>query len=752
MSGKDASANGSRALRTKSAVTSRWRAVLSWGLGGSAVVGLSALIGHYGGPERVSAQAPVRTAPANAPTNGTVPGRAVAPTRQVAPASGTAPVAGPAAGRIGPTKGGTPAVNAAAPNGAAPNAATPAPGGARPAAVTNPDLKVVALVNGEQLTRQDLARECVRRYGKEVLESMVNKHLILQACQQQGITITQQDVEDEIDRIARKFNLAKDRWLQLLQDERNVSPAEYRREIIWPTLALRTLSADRIQVSEAEIQKAFESEYGPAVRARLISVSSRKKAEDLHKKAMANPAEFNNLAKDGSEDASASVMGLIPPIRKHLGDANMERIAFSLKPGQISPIIPVADMHVILKCEEQVEATYLGGERLKQVRVQLTDRIRDQKMRSASGELFKKLQQEAKVINVLNDPALQQQHPGVAALINNQPVTMRQLSEECIQRHGTLVLDGEINRTILVQELKKKNATVTDADIDYEVGRAAEAYGYVRKDGKPDIDAWLKHVTENDGGTVELYVRDAVWPSAALKKLIGTSAQVNEDDLKKGFDANFGERVEVLAIVLGNQRQAQQVWEMARDNPTDNFFGELAHQYSIEPASRANYGRVPPIRKHGGQPLVEEQAFQLKQGELSSIISLADKFIIMRCTGRTKQVVTEITPEIRAELERDIAEKKLRTAMAKEFDRLKEAAQVDNFLAGTSQSGKKTAAKGARPSSTPALGAGTLSPIGPGGVSGNAPKAPASTAAQPRGASPVVPASGATPVRPTTQR
>ena len=39
----------------------------------------------------------------------------------------------------------------------------------------------------------------------------------------------------------------------------------------------------------------------------------------------------------------------------------------------------------------------------------------------------------------------------------------------------------------------------------------------------------------------------------------------------------------------------------------------------------------------------------------------------------------------RKELEADIREKKLRLAMAKEFDRLKQAAQIDNFVAGMMQ-------------------------------------------------------------------
>ena len=54
---------------------------------------------------------------------------------------------------------------------------------------------------------------------------------------------------------------------------------------------------------------------------------------------------------------------------------------------------------------------------------------------------------------------------------------------------------------------------------------------------------------------------------------------------------------------------------------------------------------------------------------------------------------------VKDELQKDLHEKKLRAAMAKEFDRLKETSQIDNFLAGTSQSGKRTAPPTASPAS-----------------------------------------------------
>ena len=58
--------------------------------------------------------------------------------------------------------------------------------------------KVVAVVNGQTITREKLAQDCLKRYGTVVLDNLLNKHLILQACQAKGITITQQNVNDEI--------------------------------------------------------------------------------------------------------------------------------------------------------------------------------------------------------------------------------------------------------------------------------------------------------------------------------------------------------------------------------------------------------------------------------------------------------------------------------------------------------------------------------------------------------------------------
>ena len=44
------------------------------------------------------------------------------------------------------------------------------------------------------------------------------------------------------------------------------------------------------------------------------------------------------------------------------------------------------------------------------------------------------------------------------------------------------------------------------------------------------------------------HIRDAVWPSVALKQMVAGGVQVTQEDLNKGFQSNYGPRVQVLAM------------------------------------------------------------------------------------------------------------------------------------------------------------------------------------------------------------
>ncbi|TWT88571.1 Foldase protein PrsA precursor [Pseudobythopirellula maris] len=547
--------------------------------------------------------------------------------------------------------------------------------------VPAPQHDVMAIVNGQDISRPTLVEACVERHGESVLESLVNKRLIEHHCRKRGLTVTDAEIEAEVDRMAARFKLGREQWLELLQNERNVSANEYKRDILWPTLALRKLAADDLQATPEEISKAYEARFGASIRTRLIVVSDAAKAEQLRREVVARPDDFTRLAMQHSEDVnSASIGGLIQPIRRHTGDPAIERAAFAMQPGQISPVVSVGAQHAILKCEGRVPPRDVP---LADVQDELAERIKEEKLRGVANNLFATLQGSATIKNVYNDPQLRQMMPGVVATVNGDQVTMKELGSECLMRHGEQVLEIEISQMLLRQQLKRSGAEVTQKELNAEMAHAARLAGVVDAAGKPDLQKWAEVATEEQGVSYEMYLRDSVWPSAALKALTKNRVEVTQEDLAKGFDANYGERVRCRAIVMGSMRQAQEVWDKARQNPSMDYFGDLAAEYSIEPTSGSLRGEVPPIRKNGGQPQLEEVAFRLSEGELSGITQVADKYVILKCEGRTEPIEVR-QDEVREILASDIYEKKLRLAMAEEFDRIRAGSRIDNYLAGTS--------------------------------------------------------------------
>ena len=548
---------------------------------------------------------------------------------------------------------------------------------------------VVAVVNADPITRQMLSKATLDRYGDTVLDNVIiNRQLILQACKEKGMEVTETEVTQEITRLAAKFGFSVQDYLQLLQEERDIDPGQYGREIVWPMLALRKLVADQVEPTEEEFNRGFLAQYGEAVKCRMIMVADEAKAKQLHQLASATPDNFGELAKQHSEDeTSASVGGLIPPIRKFTGDSRLEDAAFSLQPGQVSQVMQLADQWIILQAVRTIPATTPQPSAFPAIREQIRDRIRDQKMKGAATELFAQLQQKANVVKVFGDDQMTQKYPGVAAIVNDRKVTVAQLSAECVKKHGSIVLEGEINRKLLTQALSKAGKQVTQADLKAEVEKAAISYGMIQSDGSADLSAWMESVTSDGQTTEPIYLQDSVWPSVALKKLVEDRIQVTQDDLDRGFESLYGPRVEILACVLGDQRTAQKVWKMARDNDSEEFFGRLAEEYSIEPVSASNRGKVPPIRRYSGQPTIEREAFAMTPGDLSGIIATGDKYIVLRCQGRTEPLVTD-KQAVRSELIRDLTEKKFAAAMAEEFDRLKDDSEIDNFLVAAKELAK----------------------------------------------------------------
>ena len=538
----------------------------------------------------------------------------------------------------------------------------------------------VASVNGRTISRQQLAGECLREHGESVLETVMNRHLIAIECRKQNIRISEQEIDAEIDRVSRRFGLPVEQWLTLLRNERDIPADRYREEIIWPTVALRRLARKQLTVDDAEIEREIESQFGPQVQVRMIVLNDRQEAERIKETALADPESFASLAVKHSIDInSASSGGLVQPIRRHLGESQIESVAFALQPQEISEAISVGDQYVVLQCVAHVDASLPSDSEMQQVRSGITESIRDRKLHKAGTELFQELQKQANVQNVFNDDKLQAAMPGVAATINGHPITTDELAEACISRHGKEVLNSLINRQLIEMEVSKSGVQISQGDLNLEVTRAAQAAGVTNVEGKVDFEKWYQLMQQQQNISEAVYIEKIVWPSVALRKLVEGQIEVTDEDLRKAYEANYGPRVRCRAIVMDNLRRAQEVWAMYRANPTVGNFAQLAAEYSIDPGGKSLGGVVPPIQRHGGQAALEKEAFKLKQGEHSGVIQVGDKFIFLLCEGITKPVAVD-PEEVRDVLYTDILEKKHRVLMARRFQQIMDQASIENIL------------------------------------------------------------------------
>jgi foldase protein PrsA len=284
--------------------------------------------------------------------------------------------------------------------GTSTNAASDPPAGQARVGANNKKPEALARVGKDTITYDAVAEECVRRYGREVLEDLIHRLIIQQACEERKISVTDQEITDEIDRIAKKFKIDVAQWQQMLQAERNITPLQYRQSVIYPMIALRKLAGDEVEVTEKEIKEGFIRNYGPRVKARMIFFDKLKVAQEHWDEIHDNPENFEEYVKKYSIDPSSrSLGGQVPPIPRFAGNDELEKAAFKLKKEEVSGVIEVPlGRYVIVKCEGRTEPVVTDIEEVKDV---LYEEIKESKTQAAIAGAFEKIKSKTSIDNYL---------------------------------------------------------------------------------------------------------------------------------------------------------------------------------------------------------------------------------------------------------------------------------------------------------------------------------------------------------------
>ena len=276
----------------------------------------------------------------------------------------------------------------------------------------------IALVNGEKISRRELADECVAQNGEKVLDALINRRLIEQEVRAKRLSITASEIDAEIERVAQSMaHVDRETWLKTLAKERGISPSQYARDMIYPSLALRKLAAPQVVVTETDLKEGFEAAYGDRIRCRMIMVKNQTAAKQICEMLKAKPGDFEKIAKEKSIDQATRTMGgLIPDaITRHaeprqVSDKIFEQLVrrrsrrrprHKPKDGTFTGPIQVApEAWVIVMREEWLPAKDVDFKE-KKVRAVLTEQIREGKISEKMDEIFHGMKDRAMIDNLL---------------------------------------------------------------------------------------------------------------------------------------------------------------------------------------------------------------------------------------------------------------------------------------------------------------------------------------------------------------
>lgn len=272
-----------------------------------------------------------------------------------------------------------------------------------PTAVTEANeyaTRPVAYIFGNiPVTRQDLGEFLIARQGAEKVELLVNKMIIEAACRRAGVTVTTAEMEAALAEDLSGLSIKKDLFVQQVLPRYGKSFYEWMEDVIRPRLLLSKLCRERIQVSDDDIRKQFEREYGEKRRVQVIMwppTEDMRIIDKVYSKIRESQDEFDRAARTQANPALAGANGFIKPISRHLptNEKLIEDRAFTMNPGEISEKIKTSQGFVVMKLHEVIPPA--EGVKYEEVKPRLEKQAFDERMSIEIPKFFAELKAEAK--------------------------------------------------------------------------------------------------------------------------------------------------------------------------------------------------------------------------------------------------------------------------------------------------------------------------------------------------------------------
>lgn len=296
------------------------------------------------------------------------------------------------------------------------------------------DTKKVAVVNGAVITRTAYDEE-LKRYEKQmamsgkapdaaqldsvkqkVLDGLVDRELLKQEAQKQGIKVDDHEVEEQIAGLKKRFPSEAEfnKALSAMNLTEAQLKTQYKQDMMIKQLIDRQI-ASKVTVSDADTKAFYDAnpdlfKAPESVRASHILITVEPNASEADKakaretitgiqKRLQKGEDFAAVAKETSQCPSSAKGGDLDYFARGQMVGPFEEAAFKLKPGETSGIVETQFGYHLIKVTDKKDAGVMSYDEIKG---KIEQHLKQQKINQEVGQYLAGLKSKAKIETFLN--------------------------------------------------------------------------------------------------------------------------------------------------------------------------------------------------------------------------------------------------------------------------------------------------------------------------------------------------------------
>ncbi|CAG7649918.1 Foldase protein PrsA 2 [Paenibacillus solanacearum] len=229
----------------------------------------------------------------------------------------------------------------------------------------------IATVGDKTITVRMLEEQLMSKYGRELLNQIIDQEVIRMEGKAQGISVDDGEVQQEIKRMQQGYD-SEEQFYKAMKEQLGFSPEALRKDIYFKLLSEK-IAMQGIRITDEQVEafiKAHAEEFKQPAQLRLAQiVTANRDQANRTLNDLAKGTDFAQVAKERSLDDATRDHGgdlgwveeddpFVPPV--------VMKSAKQLKAGQTSAPIELNGQYVVLKLKERKEAMKLGSDAIKE--------------------------------------------------------------------------------------------------------------------------------------------------------------------------------------------------------------------------------------------------------------------------------------------------------------------------------------------------------------------------------------------------